>query len=164
MANQFSTIEEGAAKGREFLDEIAAAMQAKVPDFAVPEPITALEWSNARPTPDCIVQDLFYADVAVLIAPGGMGKTTLELKEAVHIVLGLPLYGLTVHKPGGVLFITAEDSREMLVARLRAICHAMQLTDVDIAIVMQRIRIADVSGNQCACIVHPVEFLQCGFE
>lgn len=116
------------------------------PPFPAPEVITADEWQAARSTPDCIVQDLFYADVAVLVAPGGMGKTTLKLREAISITLGLPLYGLTVHKPGAVLIITAEDSREMLIARLRAICHAMQLTDADIATVMQRVRISDVSG------------------
>ena len=63
--NKFSAIEERAAKGREFLDEIAAAMQAKAPDFAAPEPISAPEWSNARSTPDCIVKDYLFADVAV---------------------------------------------------------------------------------------------------
>lgn len=117
------------------------------PPFPAPEVITADEWQAARSTPDCIVQDLFYADVAVLVAPGGMGKTTLKLFEAICITLGLPLYGLTVHKRGAVLIITAEDSREMLIARLRAICHAMQLTDADIATVMQQVRIADVSGS-----------------
>lgn len=145
--SKFSANEERAAKGREFLDEIAAAMQAKVPDFAPPEPISTPEWNNARSTPDCIVKDYLFADVAVFIAAGGMGKTTLKLYEAIHIALGLLLYGLTIHKPGAVLIITAEDSREMLVARLREIAKAMGLTDAQIATVMQRVRIADVSGN-----------------
>jgi len=117
------------------------------PDFAAPEPISAPEWSNARSTPDCIVMDYLFADVAVFVAAGGMGKTTLKLFEAVHIALGLPLYGMTVHKQGAVLIITAEDSREMLVARLREIAKAMELTDAQIAIVMQRVRISDVSGS-----------------
>jgi RecA-family ATPase len=145
--SKFSAIEERAAKGREYLDEFAAAMQTKVPDFTAPEPISAPEWINARSTPDCIVKDYLFADVAVFIAAGGMGKTTLKLFEAIHIALGLPLYGLTIHKPGAVLIITAEDSREMLVARLREIAKAMELTDAQIAIVMQRVRISDVSGN-----------------
>jgi len=115
--------------------------------FIHPEPITTDEWTNARSTPDCIVQDYLYADVACFIAPGGMGKTTLKLFEAIHIALGLPLYGLNIDKPGPVLIITAEDSREMLVARLRAIAHEMQLNTADIATVMQRVRISDVSGN-----------------
>ena len=148
MVNKISTIEERAAKFYEFSDEVIAnAMQAKVPDFATPEPISPDEWSNARLTPDCIVKNYLFADVAVFIAVGGMGKTTLKLFEAIHIALGLPLYGLTINKPGTVLIITAEDSREMLVARLREIAKARELTDAQIAIVMQRVRISDVSGN-----------------
>lgn len=145
--NKFSAIEESTAKGREYLDEIAAAMQTKVPDFAAPEAISTPEWINARSTPDCIVKDYLFADVAVFIAAGGMGKTTLKLFEAIHIALGLPLYGLTINKPGTVLIITAEDSREMLVARLREIAKTMELTDAQIAIVMQRVLISDVSGT-----------------
>jgi RecA-family ATPase len=133
--------------GRQFLDEITAHALAKAPTFQAPEAISLDEWNNSRSTPDCIVQDYLYADVAVFIAAGGMGKTTLKLFEAIHIVLGLLLYGLIIHRPGAVLIITAEDSREMLVARLREIAKAMELTDAEIAIVMQRVRISDVSGN-----------------
>jgi len=114
--------------------------------FPALKPIIPQEWHSARSTPDCIVQNLLYADVAIFVAPGDMGKTTLKLFEAIHIALGLPLYGLPVHKPGTVVFITAEDPREILVARLRFIAHEMQLSDNDIAIVMQNVIIADVSG------------------
>ncbi|MDP1550512.1 MAG: AAA family ATPase [Nitrosomonas sp.] len=115
--------------------------------FPQPVAITQAEWETARSTPDCIVQDLLYADVAVFIAPGGKGKTTLKLFEAIHIALGLPLYGLTIHKPGAVLIVTAEDSREMLVARMRSIAQAMKLSSSDIHKVMQKVVIVDVSGN-----------------
>ncbi len=135
------------SRALQMLDELAATKLAKAPAFPNPEPITPDEWASARPTPDCIVQNYLFADVAVFIAPGGMGKTTLKLFEAIHVALGIPLYGLTIYTPGTVLIITAEDSREMLVARLRAIAQAMHLSDTDIAIVMQRVRISDVSGN-----------------
>ncbi len=121
--------------------------QPNIHEFPTPEPIAPDEWKNARSTPTCIVQDYLFADVAVFIAPGGMGKTTLKLFEAIHIVLGLLLYGLTVLKRGAVLILTAEDSREMLIARLRSISQAMQLSDEDIAAVMRDIRISDVSGS-----------------
>ena len=133
--------------GRQFLDEFTAHALAKAPTFLAPEAISLDEWNNSRSTPNCIVQDYLYADVAVFIAAGGMGKTTLKLFEAIHIALGLLLYGLIIHTPGAVLIITAEDSREMLVARLREIAKAKGLTDAQIAIVMQRVRISDVSGN-----------------
>jgi RecA-family ATPase len=117
------------------------------PLWELPAPITGEELQNARATPDCIVEDLLYADVGLLIAPGGTGKTTLILYMAVHIVLGIPLFGLSVLKPGPVLIITAEDSREMLVARLRAIARAMSLNEVEKAKMMKGILLSDVSGN-----------------
>lgn len=120
-----------------------------IPEFAwtLPPPITRREFANARLTPDCIVENYLFADVAVIVAPGGSGKTTLLLYEAIHIALGLPLYGLEVRKPGPVLIISAEDSREMLVARLRLMAKAMNLGEDKIAIVMSSVRISDVSGR-----------------
>lgn len=115
--------------------------------WTCPPPIDPLELEGARATPACIVNGLFFADVGQMIAAGGTGKTTVMIYQAVHIVLGRPLYGLEIHKPGPVLILTAEDSREMLVARLRAIGRAMALSDVDWRIVMERVRISDVSGT-----------------
>ncbi|WON75152.1 AAA family ATPase [Nitrosospira sp. Is2] len=117
------------------------------PLWELPAPITTEELQNARATPDCIVEDLLYADVGLLIAPGGTGKTTLILYMAVHIVLGIPLFELSILKPGPVLIITAEDSREMLVARLRAIVRAMNLNEVEKAKMMKGVLLSDVSGN-----------------
>lgn len=112
-----------------------------------PASIMPEEWNAARASPDCIVEKYLFAEVAEMPAAGGTGKTTLQLFEAVHIVLGLPLYGLKVLKPGPVLIITAEDSREMLVALLRLICEAMGLSDEQIARVMNGVLISDVSGE-----------------
>lgn len=115
--------------------------------WTLPAAIAADEWMAARLTPSCIVESLLYADVAALIAPGGTGKTTLILYMLVHIVLGRELFGRRVRRRGAVLLITAEDSREMLIARLREIAEAMGLTDAEITIVMRDIRISDVSGE-----------------
>jgi len=67
--------------------------------------IAPAELHIARLTPQCVVESYLYADVAVLAGPGGTGKTTLALWEAVHIALGRPLYGLTVHTPGNVVLV-----------------------------------------------------------
>lgn len=109
--------------------------------------INESEWYTARPAPPCIVENFFYADVGVFIAPGGTGKTTLVLFEAVHIVLGLPLFGLQIKNPGRVVILTAEDSREMLVARLRFIASQMNLDEAQIQHVRESIMISDVSGT-----------------
>lgn len=117
--------------------------------WELPPEISEDEWSAARSAPDCIVENYLFADVALLIAPGSTGKTTLVLYEAVHIALGLPLYGLEVRKPGPVLILTAEDTREMLIARLRAISEAMWLNPAQRSIVQSSVRISDLSGGGC---------------
>lgn len=119
----------------------------ETPPWNLPNPITPEELASARPTPPCIVENLLFADVATLIAPGGMGKTTFELFQVIHVVLGLPLLGHKVIKPGPVLILTAEDSREILVARLRLIMDAMELSDADRRRAINLICISDVSGS-----------------
>lgn len=114
--------------------------------------ITPDEIGNAELTPRCIVQDHLYADVAVKVAPGGTGKTTLTLYEAVHVVLGLPLYGSQVESPGWVLLVTAEDSRGRLVARLGRIMDGMALSNEQQARVMVSVCIWDVTGEQIRMI------------
>ena len=116
------------------------------PKFSAPS-ITAEELASARSSPDCIVENLFYADVGNLIAPGGVGKTTLMMHILACIVTGRPVLGEIVRKTGPVLLVTAEDSRETLVARLRAIMASLELSASERDAVMRDLRIADVSGD-----------------
>lgn len=111
--------------------------------------ITANELAAAQITPACIVADYLYADVALVAGQGGTGKTTVILCEAVHIRLGLPLYGLEIRKPGPVLIVTAEDRRELLIARLRRIMEALDLTAAQRATVCDGVMVWDVSGTVC---------------
>lgn len=117
-------------------------------DWEYPAAITWEEWNTARTTPTCIVDQYLYADIGVLAAPGGTGKTTYLLYEAIHIVLGLPLFGqLEVRKPGPVVILTAEDGREVLVGRLREVAHGMRLTKAQLEIVHRDVRISDLCGS-----------------
>lgn len=109
--------------------------------------ITDEELTGSALTPPCIVQDYLFADVATMAAPGGTGKTTLVLHELAHIALGRPLYGLEVLQQGWCLFVTAEDTREILIARLREIMGAMELTDTERRIVQSCVRPWDVTGD-----------------
>ncbi len=118
--------------------------------------ITDDELQRAELTPKCIVDHHLYADVAQKIAPGGTGKTTLTLWEAVHVVLGLDLYGSRVVTPGWVLIVTAEDRRDRLVARLRRIMDAMGLTPDQRRKVQGGIIIWDVTGEQ-AKLIHEID-------
>jgi len=128
--------------------EVSPTDGAREDPWTLPAEIGDGEWTSAKLSPDCIVEKYLFADVACLFAPGGTGKTTETLYEAVHIVLGRDLWGLRIWKPGPVLYLTAEDRREFLVARLREICDAMQLSPADLAKVRRMVRIDD-------CTRHP---------
>lgn len=131
-----------------FMTFVEKAMERDEPKkWEPPASITEGEWDAAQPAPLCIVENFYYADVGVFIAPGGTGKTTLVLFEAVHIALGLPLFNLRIINPGRVVILTAEDSREMLVARLRFICNQMNLDEAQMQHVRESIMISDVSGT-----------------
>ena len=97
--------------------------------------------------PRCVVENYLYADAGALVAPGGTGKTTLFLFEAIHVALGIPLYGLKVTSPGPVVVITAEDNAEVLYARLRELMAGLGLDDGQKTEALARIYIADLCGQ-----------------
>lgn len=105
------------------------------------------ELQVARLHPKCIVENYLYADLALVAAAGGTGKTTLLLHEAACIALGRSLWGNRVATPGRTLFVTAEDSRELFAARLREIIEAMGLDEYERRIVRESIDVWDVSGD-----------------
>lgn len=129
-----------------FLNEIKRAAE-RVDPVKLYGPISAEEWASARSAQPAIVDKWFYEDVGHFAAPGGTGKTTLLLFQAIHIVLDMPLFGYEIMTPGAVVILTAEDSRETLVARLRNMCAQMGLTDRQVEQVREEVIITDVSGK-----------------
>lgn len=129
-----------------FFDEMERRSE-KVNPLKLDGPISQDEWRSARARKRAIVDQWFYVDVGVFIAPGGTGKTTLLLFQAICIALGLDLFGYEVRSAGPVVILTAEDSRETLVARLRFMCHQLGLTDEQIQEVRESVIITDVSGK-----------------
>jgi phage/plasmid primase-like uncharacterized protein len=113
---------------------------------------TEAELSAARIAPRCIVEKHTFADVAQVVAPGGTGKTTLLIYESIHIALGRPLWGLDVKSTGWTLYITAEDHREQLLARLREILKTMDLTPEARTVALAGLRIWDVTGESLKLI------------
>ena len=93
------------------------------------------------------MEDWFHEDVGVFVAPGGTGKTTLLLFQVIHIVLGRDLFGHRVLNPGPVIILTAEDSRETLIARLRHMCQQLNLSQDEERQVREEVNITDVSGK-----------------
>jgi RecA-family ATPase len=140
------------AEGREALRTLLAAVELPEPDRSRPPAAESLipteaELDAARLAPRCIVRHCLYADVAALVAPGGTGKTTLLIHEAVHIALGWPVWGLPVEAPGWTLFVTAEDRREQFMARLREILACLDLTPADRARALWGVRVWDTTGE-----------------
>jgi regulatory protein RepA len=121
----------------------------EAPPWLLPPAISEDEMRTARLTPRCIVENYIFADVGVLIAPGSTGKTTMVLYEAMCIALGMPLWGLTVFTPGLSIIVTAEDRREYLVARIREIGKAMDLSEERMKIVRRKVLIDDRTTSIC---------------
>lgn len=107
---------------------------------------TGDEVKNAELAPRCIVTNYLYCDVGQIVSPGGTGKTTMLLHEAVCIALKRPVWGMETLTDGWTLFVTKEDQRERLLARLREIMTAMDLTDAEREKVLRRVIILDVTG------------------
>lgn len=125
-----------------------------IPDSPAPKPpppplsgITPEELDAATLHPTCIVENYLFADLSLVAAAGGTGKTTTLIYEAACIALGRPVWGLKVWNPGATLFITAEDPRSLFVARLREILDAMGLTAYERSKVLSRVNVWDVSGD-----------------
>lgn len=129
-----------------FFDEMDRRSE-KLNPLKLDGPISKDEWHSAKGRKRPIVDRWLYVDVGCFIAPGGTGKTTLLLFQAIHIALGLDLFGYEVRNAGPVVIITAEDSRETLVARLRYMCHQLGLTEEQVQEVRESVIITDVSGK-----------------
>lgn len=74
-----------------------------------------------------IVDGILPQDAGTLTGPGGGNKTTLALYEAIHVILGRPLYGREITKPGPVGMFSQEDERAKLIWRAKQIVDALGL-------------------------------------
>lgn len=115
------------------------------------EPPTAIssdELFAARATPECFVEELLFADIRLVAAAGATGKTTLMLLELAALAGGAEtLYGRNVLRHGPVVYISGEDSREVLVARLREVINDNGMVGKT-ATILRNFFIADVSGTR----------------
>jgi RecA-family ATPase len=94
---------------------------------------------NPAPAIDYVLPGLPAGTVGLLVGPGGMGKTMLELQLAVLLSAGLagrdPLLGLDqaalgFDEPRKVVMVAAEEPLEVLWTRLHAIVRSLELRDV----------------------------------
>lgn len=111
------------------------------------EPITPFELQTAQIHPREILPNFLFAEVRMRIAAGGTGKTTLALYEAVQLALGRQLWGKTPKQKGRTVIVTREDSRQILVARLREITKAHGLSEADVSEVLNNVVIVDLTSE-----------------
>lgn len=109
-------------------------------------------WDWRETAPKCIIKNFLFSDIAILSGPGGTGKTTLMLYEAIHIATGIDLYGLKVERPGWTLFVSAEDPTKYLRARMRNICEELMLSPEQMEKVKRRVLFCDVTGKDAKFI------------
>jgi len=110
------------------------------------QPFTEEEANGAALQPRMLVENYLFADLRNLIAAGGVGKTSMLLHEAVCGALARPIWGNAVPKPFTTVFVTKEDSREILLARLREIMRTMGLSEVERRAVYKHVFAVDLSG------------------
>ncbi len=98
----------------------------------LPSP-TAWRWAEPkviRPRRWLYGRQLARGVVSVTVAPGGVGKSTLSLAEAVAMATGRPLlHQRTMTGPRRVWFYNLEDPQEELDRRLAAVCMHYRVTE-----------------------------------
>lgn len=93
------------------------------PQFRIPATIPKREW---------IFDDLALAKkLTMLVAPPGVGKSTLTIGIAASKASGKPILGFNPRGVGNVLLINNEDDMEELQRRTKALCQHFGITDED---------------------------------
>ena len=77
-------------------------------------------------------QHYIRSNVSVLASAGGVGKTSMQIVEALAIVTGRPLLGETVHEPCNCWIINLEDPYEELQRRVASAMMHYKVTADDI--------------------------------
>jgi hypothetical protein len=97
-----------------------------IPFAAEPFDVKTLQ---ETPTREWILGSRYIAKfVTLTIAPGGVGKSTLTMQEAVAVALkNDEIVGATVHRQGNVWIYNAEDPIDELYRRLRGIVQGFKL-------------------------------------
>lgn len=104
---------------------------------ARPEPIDPTPWRWRDPATIERRQMLydnhyFRRQVSTTVAPGGVGKSSLGVVEALAMATGLPLLGVPVPEPVTVWLFNLEDPRDEMDRRIAAACLHYGVTPEEI--------------------------------
>jgi len=76
---------------------------------------------------------LIRGQVSVTVAPGGVGKSSLGIVEALSMATGMELLGQQINAPLKVWLWNLEDPRDELARRIQAACQYYSITATDFA-------------------------------
>lgn len=136
-----------AADFRAILDDIKAEGTRK-PLVVGPAKAAAGDLRSVTyPAPRFLIERILPVAVARAVGTGKLGKSTLLLHMAAHVVLGRDWLGHRIERPGAVLIVTAEDSRDDLLYRLQCMARAAGFDDDDFATIEEALYVEDWSGE-----------------
>lgn len=118
--------------------------------FRNPIPAELAAMKTAQLGRPCVVENMYYRDVGHIVAPGGVGKTTLLLYHAIQIVIGDDIHGNEVRMPGPVVYISAEDDSDSLLARLWQMCKHLEHEEQgrhDLDVIARDLYVIDAAGH-----------------
>ncbi len=98
--------------------------------FAI-SPLDYSSLSKIRPREQLYGRHLYAGYLSLTVAPGGMGKSSLLLAEAVDMATGGKVFG-AAHKAISVLYCNGEDPYDELVRRVAGICKEYGVTEEDL--------------------------------
>src|ERR1700753_3144060 len=106
--------------------------------------IDILHCYSEKPKPrDYVLPSLVHGTTGSIISPGGQGKSMLALLLVHHVACGADLLGLGQFHKGKAVYLSAEDSRDIIHERLYEIGH--KLTDTQKEEAAERLIIEDLT-------------------
>lgn len=112
-----------------------------------------LSWAitAALPPLDFVLPGLLPGTFAMLVAPGGTGKSGLALETAISLALGRPVAGglFPAALPGKVVFLAGEECDRLLAERLRAMVRPDEQADPNL---YENLILLPMSGESCELV------------
>jgi hypothetical protein len=137
-------LDEGAEIAKTLMDSFmarrgahdAAYISPPAPDKAAPLiKATPFEWIDPKTLPRrefLFGTHLIRKFISVTVAPGGLGKSSLTIAEALAMVTGRPFFNGGLTQPLRVWMFNAEDPREELNRRIMGACLHYGLSESDL--------------------------------
>lgn len=119
-----------AANGADRQDDESGRVRVSEPFKATP--YTWIDTSSLTPRKWLYGRHYIREFVSVTVAPGGVGKSSLTMAEALAMVSGKSILGVPVETPLSVWLWNLEDPRDELSRRIQAACQHYELTADDI--------------------------------